>query len=70
MLNGQKIVVVMPAYNAARTLQRTYDEVMAQQIVDLIIPGYANLNSFLSLLLLTSLLGIAAVGQTLTIIIG
>src|SRR6201987_1334008 len=37
MLNGQKIVVVMPAYNAARTLQRTYDEVMAQRIVDLII---------------------------------
>src|ERR1041385_1967187 len=37
MLYGQKIVVVMPAYNAARTLQRTYDEVMAQQIVDLVI---------------------------------
>ena len=37
MLNGQKIVVVMPAYNAARTLRRTYDEVMAQQIVDLVI---------------------------------
>ncbi len=37
MLNGQKIVVVMPAYNAARTLQRTYDEVMAQEIVDLVI---------------------------------
>jgi glycosyltransferase involved in cell wall biosynthesis len=37
MLNGQKIVVVMPAYNAARTLRRTYDEVMAQGIVDLII---------------------------------
>src|SRR5260370_20456499 len=37
MLNGQRIVVVMPAYNAARTLQRTYDEVMAQGIVDLII---------------------------------
>ena len=37
MLNGQKIVVVMPAYNAARTLQRTYDEVMAQSIVDLVI---------------------------------
>ncbi len=32
-----KIVVVMPAYNAARTLQRTYDEVMAQGIVDLVI---------------------------------
>src|SRR3954470_15833831 len=37
MLNGQKIVVVMPAYNAARTLRSTYEEVMAQQIVDLII---------------------------------
>ena len=37
MLNGQRIVVVMPAYNAARTLQRTYDEVMAQGIVDLVI---------------------------------
>src|ERR1700740_2444218 len=37
MLSGQKIVVVMPAYNAARTLKRTYDEVMAQRIVDLVI---------------------------------
>ena len=37
MLSGQKIVVVMPAYNAARTLRKTYDEVMAQGIVDLVI---------------------------------
>ncbi|MFA7256567.1 MAG: glycosyltransferase family 2 protein [Kiritimatiellales bacterium] len=37
MLNGQKIVVVMPAYNAAKTLRRTYKEVMAQGIVDQII---------------------------------
>ena len=37
MLRGKKIVVVMPAYNAARTLKRTYDEVMAQGIVDLVI---------------------------------
>jgi len=37
MLNSQKIVVVMPAYNAARTLQRTYEEVMAHGIVDLVI---------------------------------
>src|ERR1700750_1979575 len=37
MLNGQKIVVVMPAYNAARTLRQTYDEVMAHGIVDLVI---------------------------------
>ena len=37
MLNSQKIIVVMPAYNAARTLRQTYDEVMAQGIVDLVI---------------------------------
>src|ERR1700739_2784348 len=37
MLSGQRIVVVMPAYNAARTLKRTYDEVMEQKIVDLVI---------------------------------
>ena len=27
MFNGQKVVVVMPAYNAARTLDRTYREI-------------------------------------------
>jgi len=27
----------MPAYNAARTLQKTYDEVMEQEVVDLVI---------------------------------
>ncbi|MBA2431550.1 MAG: glycosyltransferase family 2 protein [Chthoniobacterales bacterium] len=37
MLNGQRIIVVMPACNAARTLRQTYDKVMAQGIVDLII---------------------------------
>ncbi len=37
MLHGKKIVVVMPAYNAARTLRQTYDEVMTHQIVDLVI---------------------------------
>ncbi len=37
MLHGQKIVVVMPAYNAARTLRQTYDEVMAHGIVDRVI---------------------------------
>ncbi len=39
-------------------------------VINLVIPGYASWNSFLSLLLLASLLGIASVGQTLTIIIG
>lgn len=37
MFHGKKVVVVMPAYNAARTLKRTYDEVMAQGIVDQVI---------------------------------
>lgn len=37
MLNSKKIVVVMPAYNAARTLRQTYDEVMAHGIVDRVI---------------------------------
>jgi glycosyltransferase involved in cell wall biosynthesis len=32
-----KVVVVMPAYNAETTLQKTYDEVMAQGVVDLVI---------------------------------
>jgi glycosyltransferase involved in cell wall biosynthesis len=37
MFNNKKIIVVMPAYNAAKTLQKTYDEVMEQRIVDLVI---------------------------------
>ena len=37
MLNGKKIVVVMPAYNAAKTLQKTYQEVQALGCVDRII---------------------------------
>lgn len=37
MLSGKKIVVVMPAYNAELTLRRTYDEVMAQGVVDEVI---------------------------------
>ena len=37
MYRDQKIVVVMPAYNAARTLRQTYSEVREQQLVDEII---------------------------------
>jgi len=37
MYKGKKVIVVMPAYNAAQTLRKTWDEVMAQEIVDLII---------------------------------
>ena len=37
MFKDKKVVVVMPAYNAAQTLQKTYDEVMEQDVVDLVI---------------------------------
>jgi glycosyltransferase involved in cell wall biosynthesis len=37
MIKQKKVIVVMPAYNAAHTLKRTYDEVVDQGIVDLII---------------------------------
>jgi glycosyltransferase involved in cell wall biosynthesis len=37
MLKQRKIVVVMPDYNAAQTLLQTYEEVMAQEIVDAVI---------------------------------
>lgn len=37
MFANKKVVVVMPAYNAEKTLRQTYDEVMAQNVVDLVI---------------------------------
>ena len=37
MYQDKKVIVVMPAYNAARTLQQTYDEIWAQPFVDQII---------------------------------
>jgi len=37
MFKDKKVVVVMPAYNAARTLRRTYEELMDQGIVDRVI---------------------------------
>jgi glycosyltransferase involved in cell wall biosynthesis len=37
MFQDKKIVVVMPAYNAEKTLLHTYNEVMAQGIVDLVV---------------------------------
>jgi glycosyltransferase involved in cell wall biosynthesis len=37
MFKNHKIIVVMPAYNAAKTLQKTYEEVVEQGIVDLVI---------------------------------
>jgi glycosyltransferase involved in cell wall biosynthesis len=37
MIAEKKVVVVMPAYNAAKTLRATYDEVMATGVVDHVI---------------------------------
>jgi glycosyltransferase involved in cell wall biosynthesis len=37
MIKGKKVVVVMPAYNAELTIEKTWREVLDQEIVDLII---------------------------------
>src|SRR5512139_2777934 len=37
MLNSKKVAVVMPAYNAAKTLAQTHEEVFKHDFVDLII---------------------------------
>jgi glycosyltransferase involved in cell wall biosynthesis len=37
MFQNKKVVVVMPAYNAEKTLLKTYEEVMAQGVVDKVI---------------------------------
>jgi len=37
MLNGKKVVVVMPAYNAEKTLVQTHAETIAHDFVDLVI---------------------------------
>src|SRR6476620_7620591 len=37
MFGKQKVIVVMPAYNAAKTLLQTHEEVLAQGVVDLVI---------------------------------
>lgn len=37
MYHDHRVVVIMPAYNAARTLRATYDEVVAQGVVDKVI---------------------------------
>jgi len=37
MYKDKKVIVVMPAYNAAKTLRKTWEEIMTQEIVDLVI---------------------------------
>jgi len=49
MIDGKKVIVVMPAYNAANTLERTYDEIPKGFVDDILlvddssIDGTANL---------------------------
>lgn len=42
MLNGQRIAVVLPAYNAARTLRRTVDEIPSEIVDDIILTDDAS----------------------------
>ena len=37
MYKGKKVIVVMPAYNAAKTMLTTWTDVMAQEVVDVVI---------------------------------
>jgi glycosyltransferase involved in cell wall biosynthesis len=37
MINRKKVVVIMPAYNAEKTLLQTHREVLQQDMVDLVI---------------------------------
>lgn len=37
MLNGKRIAVVMPAYNAAKTLHRTYEDVPREFVDDIVV---------------------------------
>ena len=37
MIKGKRVVVVMPAYNAEKTIEKTWKEVLEQEIVDLVI---------------------------------
>lgn len=37
MIQGLRVVVVMPAYNAEKTIEKTWREVVAQEVVDLVL---------------------------------
>jgi glycosyltransferase involved in cell wall biosynthesis len=37
MIHNLRVVVVMPAYNAEKTIERTWREVVAQEVVDLVL---------------------------------
>src|SRR6185369_9891743 len=45
MLNGKKIVVVMPAYNAEKTLEKTYNEIPFEIVDDVVLVDDASRDS-------------------------
>ena len=49
MLNGRKITVVMPAYNAAKTLRRTYDEIPRDAVDDVLLVDDASADATVAL---------------------
>ncbi len=49
MLNNRRIAVVLPAYNAARTLQRTVDEIPKDIVDDIILTDDASLDDTLEI---------------------
>jgi glycosyltransferase involved in cell wall biosynthesis len=49
LLNGKKIVIVMPAYNAARTLQQTYNEIPLEVVDDVLLVDDGSSDSTVSL---------------------
>lgn len=45
MIDGKKVIVVMPAYNAANTLERTYDEIPKGFIDDVLLVDDSSVDS-------------------------
>ena len=37
MINGKKVIVIMPAYNAAKTLEQTYNEIYKDFVDEVIL---------------------------------
>lgn len=45
MLNGKKIIVIMPAYNAEHTLKQTYDEIYREFVDEIILVDDSSLDN-------------------------
>ncbi|HEX9017086.1 MAG TPA: glycosyltransferase, partial [Chloroflexota bacterium] len=49
MLNGRRIVVVLPAYNAARTLEQTFAEVPHEIVDEVLLTDDASIDDTVAL---------------------